>query len=93
MQVRWTDEAAESLRQIVFYIAGSSPSAARRVARFIYREIQGLAAMPHRGRLGAEPGTREIVLLPLNYIVTYEVIGEGVFILQIRHGAQDWPRR
>jgi plasmid stabilization system protein ParE len=93
MQVRWTDEAAENLRQIVLYIAQSSPASARRVARIIYRQVNELIAMPHRGRLGPEPGTRELVLTPLRYIVTYEVIGDGVFILRIRHAAQDWPRR
>ncbi len=93
MRIRWTEEAAEDLRQIVQFIARSSPAAARNVAREIYGQVQSLQAMSHRGRLGSDPGERELVLSPLKYIVTYEVIGEGVFILRIRHGAQDGPRR
>jgi plasmid stabilization system protein ParE len=93
MQVRWTDEAAENLRQIVLYVARSSPTSARKIASQIYREVNALVPMPHRGRLGPEPGTRELLLVPLQYIVTYEVIGDGVFILRIRHAAQDWVRR
>lgn len=42
MQIRWTDEAAEDLREIVDYIAESSPGAARRIAREIHRRVNTL---------------------------------------------------
>ncbi len=89
MRIRWTDEAAENLRQIGFHIARTSPAASRRVTADIYQQVKGLIPMPHRGRTGREPGTRELVLTPLPYIVTYEISGDAVFILRLHHGAQD----
>jgi addiction module RelE/StbE family toxin len=91
MQVRWTESAAEELRGIVRYIVRDRPDAAQRIARLIYEEVDTLHSMPHRGRPGPIPGTRELVLAPLPYIVLYEIVRDGVFILRIQHAAQRRP--
>ncbi len=93
MHVRWTNEAFADLEEIVRYIANASPSAAQSVAQDIVDAAEELSAFPHRGRLGPVPGTREIVLAAIGYIITYEVVGEAAFIQRIQHGAQDRPRR
>jgi len=93
MHVRWTDEAIDDLDDIVDFIETDSPDAAQRVALAIVDAAESLTSMPHRGRPGSRPGTRELVLHPLEYIITYEVIRDGVFILRIHHGAQNLPRR
>lgn len=64
-----------------------------RVARQIIRQVEELRTFPHRGRLGREKGTRELVLSPLPYIVVYRVRGDDVQILHLHHGARDWGRR
>jgi addiction module RelE/StbE family toxin len=93
MHVRWTDEAIADLDDIVDFIETDSPTAAQKVAVTIVDAAESLMSMPHRGRPGSRPGTRELVLHPLEYIITYEVIRDGVFILRIHHGAQSLPRR
>jgi toxin ParE1/3/4 len=93
MQVRWTDAAVTDLEEIVDFIAVVSESAAKRVAEAIYVEGESLGSFPHRGRLGVDPGTRELILVESGYIITYEVVRDAVFLLRIHHGAQDWPRR
>lgn len=92
MHVRWTEEALSQLETIAGHIQRDSPSAAQRVAKDIVHAAESLSNLPHRGRLGVVSGTRELVLSPIGYIVTYEVLGDAVFILRIHHGAQDLPR-
>jgi addiction module RelE/StbE family toxin len=46
---------------------------------------------PNRGRTGKKPGTRELVVRPLPYIVVYQVSGDVVYVARILHGAQKWP--
>lgn len=93
MRIRWTDTAADELREIVAYISRDNREAARRVAKSIYEQVQSLSVMPHRGRPGAIPGTRDLVIHPLRYIVTYEVIRDAVLIVRIRHSSRQWPER
>ena len=44
-----------------------------------------------RGRPGKKPGTRELVLSPLPWILVYAVRGDAVYVVRILHGAQQWP--
>jgi len=53
--------------------------------------IANLRRFPLRGRLGLAPGTREIVYPPWPYIAVYEISGDQVHVLGIRHASQDWP--
>ena len=46
--------------------------------------------MPNRGRMGRIPGTRELMVTGLPYIIVYEAGKEAVHILHIVHGARDW---
>lgn len=77
--VRWSEEAYLDLEVIVAYIEQDSSSSAQRVAKKIYDEAESLNFMAHRGRLGREPGTRDLPVAGSDYIVTYEVVGDAVF--------------
>jgi toxin ParE1/3/4 len=59
--------------------------------RKLYAAIQSLKQWPHRGRIGREEGTREILFPPLPYVAVYRVKERSSEILQIHHAAQDWP--
>jgi toxin ParE1/3/4 len=59
--------------------------------RKVYAAIQSLKEWPHRGRVGREEGTRELLFPPLPYVAIYRVREENIEILRIRHGAQDPP--
>jgi toxin ParE1/3/4 len=89
MDIRWTPEASSNLEHISLHIAEDNPEAALNTVRTIFERIENLVVFPRRGRIGREEGTRELVILPLPYIVVYRVTDSTIEILQIRHGAQD----
>jgi len=60
---------------------GNCTNAARSLKRF-----------PHRGRIGQHEGTRELVMIPMPYIIVYSVEQEIVHILRIIHAARDRRR-
>ena len=44
---------------------------------------------PHRGRVGREDGTRELLFSPLPYVAVYRVTALTVDVLRIYHMAQN----
>jgi len=88
MRLRWTNPAAQGLYDITQYIRNDNARAGRETAKLIYDGCQSLVRFPHRGRNGSEPGTRELVFLPLPYIPAYRVFESTVEILGIHHGAR-----
>ena len=91
MQVRWTTPAAQDLEEIALYIQKDSESAAMATAKALFDAANSLDQLPSRGRVGRIPGTRELVVPGLPYIVLYEVADTAVQILHIFHGARNWP--
>ena len=91
MIVRWSQEAAEDLRQIFDYIRNDRPESAERVINEIYVRARGLVDFPKRGRTGRVAGTCELALTRLPYIVIYRESPVLVEIAKILHGAQRWP--
>ncbi len=89
MNIRWTPEAAGDLEHISQRIAEDNQEAALKTVRTIFERVEQLVTFPHRGRMGREEDTRELVLSPLPYIVVYRVKDSAVEILHIYHGAQD----
>lgn len=93
--VVWADSALADYHDIIDYIARENPDAAMRVAARIEGAAEGLSDFA-TGRAGRVSGTYEKVLPGLPYILAYEIVarpdgGEGVTILQVIHGARDWP--
>ncbi|MFP5275486.1 MAG: type II toxin-antitoxin system RelE/ParE family toxin [Acidobacteriota bacterium] len=91
--VRWTPSAANDLREISRFIRRDNPAAARHISQTLYRAAEGLNVLPARGRQGRTPGTRELVLAGLPYIIVYRVTDAAIHILRIYHGARDWPKQ
>ncbi|PYU11221.1 MAG: type II toxin-antitoxin system mRNA interferase toxin, RelE/StbE family [Acidobacteria bacterium] len=91
MKVRWSPAAVEDFLRIVEYIHRESPDAAHRIAKTIHEGAGLLKLFPHRGRQGRMDGTRELLLLPLPFIIVYRVKSDAVEIANIVHGAQRWP--
>jgi plasmid stabilization system protein ParE len=61
----------------------------RRSARKLYDAARSLKTSPLRGRVGRQEGTRELVPLPLPYIIADRVKDAAVEILHIHHSARD----
>jgi toxin ParE1/3/4 len=88
VDIVWSALARTRLRQIRAYVAHDKPEAAERLAMRIVAIVETLRNHPHLGRVGAEPGIRELVISTTPYIVLYRVQGARVVISTIWHGAQ-----
>jgi toxin ParE1/3/4 len=91
--IRWTKPANDDFLGIVAWIAANNPVAASRVGRRILDAVRQLEDFPSRGRPGRSPGTRELVISRLPYLVVYSVDADPrtVVILRVLHGAMLWP--
>ena len=93
MEVRWLEDALAEVAGIYRYIAADDPKAAGRIVERIRAAVRLLADLPHRGRPGRWPGTRELIIPGTPYIVPYRVKGDLIEILRVFHGARRWPDR
>ena len=91
MQIRWQDDAINDLIQVRRFIAIDNPSAAAKVASRIRDAVPGLADQPGMGRPGRVPGTRELVLVDVPYIIAYRVQENSMVILRVLHTSRKWP--
>jgi len=93
MRVIVTPQADDELQGHIRYIAQFNPDAAERTRARIINRLRDLAEHPMGGRLGRVPGTRELVITGTRYLAIYEIIVDIVYIVHIKHGAQQWPPR
>jgi toxin ParE1/3/4 len=84
-------EAADDFVAIIEYIQKDNQKAADRVAHKIYSDVTSLEKFPERGRPGRLPGTRDLVLSPLPYVLVYRSRSGFIEIVRILHGSQRWP--
>ena len=89
MQVRFADAALADIESIRDYIAQDHPSAASRMAAAIVAATDRLSANPRLGRLGAMPGTFELIVRP--YVLVYEIHRAEIVVLRVWHGRQRRP--
>ena len=88
--VRWSDEAATDLVEIIDYIEQHNPIAAQDLHAAIVQSAENLPLMPYLFRPGRVSGTREHVVHP-NYIVVYQVGDDVIDILRVLHSRQQYP--
>ncbi len=93
MNVVFSPQAREDLREIFLYIAEDSPATARLVLSRIKERVKELKDNPHIGRPGRVPGTRELVILKTPYLAPYQVVENVIQILRVYHGSRQWPER
>jgi len=89
MRIRWRRSAVSDLATIREYIAREDPAAARAVTDRVLRAVDRLERFPASGRPGRVPGTREIVIPNLPYIIVYTHDDTSVDIIAVFHGRQD----
>lgn len=89
MHILWTPAAASDLQNLSDYLKDHHPHYRQPSLRKIYAAIHSLKEWPHRGRVGREDGTRELLFPPLPYIAVYRVKEQSIEVLRIYHGAQD----
>lgn len=92
MIVRWTKPAADDLIHICDYTETRFGAAqARRAAMAIYAAAGTLKEVPLLGRAGRKPGTRELTIAGLPFLIIYRAGNETVEIVRVLHGSQQWP--
>ena len=90
--VIWLDEALEDLKIIGAFIRkDSTTKAAYEVLSRIKAAADSLSYYPEIGRPGRIPGTRELVVNELPYILPYQVTGKNIRILAVMHTSRKWP--
>ncbi|MCC6948664.1 MAG: type II toxin-antitoxin system RelE/ParE family toxin [Bradyrhizobiaceae bacterium] len=93
MKVRYTLRAHADLDAIYLFLDERNPAAARSVKRFIEQRIAWLADFPYVASATDEPGIFELTITRYPYKVYYEVQGDEVWIVHIRHAARrPWPQ-
>lgn len=91
MRVSWLRGALRNLDQEASYIAQNNPKAAAELVCHLRDRALLLGEQPNLGRPGRIPGTRELVLSSLPYILPYRVRNDTVEILRVFHTARQWP--
>lgn len=84
IEVRWTEQAADSLAAIKSFVAEDSPAYAAAVVGRLYRAVGQLAQFPDSGRVVPEhgrPDIRELVRPP--YRIVYRRRSDVVEILLV----------
>ncbi len=92
MRLRWSPEALDDLLHIREHIDRDHPGAARDVVLRIVCTVEHiLTRHPQFGRPGRVPGTRDLVIPRLPYLVPYRVGADTIDILRIFHVTRRWP--
>jgi toxin ParE1/3/4 len=85
MKIRYTLRARADLSQIRTYLLERNPRAATAVLTTIRRRIAWLADFPLMAPETNEPGIRSLPIVRYPYKIYYEVVGDEVRILHVRH--------
>jgi len=93
MRILWTDEALADLEDIVvYYTLEASPRTAATVENRIIAEIESLPPFAERIRESDRiPGTRELVVSKLPYMVFVEIRAQDIIVLNIVHTRRKFP--
>jgi addiction module RelE/StbE family toxin len=85
------ESAYDDLERIHAWIKEDRPRSADSVIDRILESTEQLDRFPYIGRIGRAPGTYELVVPGLPYIVVYQVNAEDevVIVIGVFHGAQD----
>jgi toxin ParE1/3/4 len=88
IEILWSPLARARLQEIRAYIALDKPDAAERLATRIVAVVEALRNHPYLGRVGAEPGLRELIIGGTPYVILYRLRGQRITISTIWHTAQ-----
>ena len=90
--VIWTENASKAVEKVYLFLAEKNDDAARAAVAAIREKALLLEKFPNAGRPADdfEPEYRELVI-PFGgagYVLVYEVIGDMVYILALKHQSE-----
>ena len=93
MRILWSDEALGDLEEILaYYNLEASPRVAEAVEKRIVGEIEELPPYPERIRESDRiPGTRELVVQKLPYVVFIQLRDDAIVVLNVVHTKRQFP--
>ena len=91
MRLTWSAFALSDRDRIFTHIETANPLAASATDERIVVAARRLIDFPESGRIGRIAGTRELVIAGTPYVAPYALTKNGVRILRVLHGAQEWP--
>jgi toxin ParE1/3/4 len=92
MKLVWTRRAKRHLRAAYQYWGREKPGdAAETMLDRIFSAVELLLHHPEIGREGRVPGTRELVLNPLPFLIVYRIRRDKISIVALLHGSRKWP--
>lgn len=86
VSIIWSVEAARNLERIRGYVGQFDPAASSRLSRRLVEAAQSIEHFPDCGRPAAFGCREQVTVHP--YVIHYDVDGDRVVILGIRHGAR-----
>lgn len=92
MKTKWVRLALNDLNEVGEFIGQDNPEAANRVLKRIWDATNMLADHPYAGRAGRVPGTRELVIVGIPFIIPYRVVEDTIQILRVLNGKRKWPK-
>lgn len=91
MKVVWSRRFVQALFREYEFLRSKEPVNALSVRERLIRAASSLAQFPDRGRAWRVPGSRELLVPGLPYVIIYRVKGDEVLIVSLFHTSQDWP--
>ena len=94
IKILWTTPAETDLAEILNFLRGHSPQAARKIVARIREDVQLLSEFPELGKLFelAQPPAREIVVGHYRIFYDYASRGRTILILAVFDSRQN-PRK
>jgi len=88
LEIVWSPLALARLQEIRAFIALDKPEATERLATRIVSVVEALRIHPYLGRVGPEPGIRELIIGGTPYSILYRIRGNRLIISTISHASQ-----
>ena len=88
VEIAWSPLALARLQEIRAFVALDKPDAAERLATRIVSVVEALRIHPYLGRVGPEPGIRELIIGGTPYSILYRIRANRLVISTISHASQ-----
>lgn len=86
----WAEGATDDLTRHIEWLDSHDAAAAARIRTMIIERARWLADLPLAGASVGRGRARSFRVLGTSYTLVYRPVGDTVFILRVRHAAEDW---